>query len=534
MKLIDVLMQPPFKNAQVISGNANLNNIVTSVMVLEAVDIENWGKSNQIILTSYFALDKLTLEELEVFFKKMHAIKISALILKLDRLVKSPPETLIELCNKYQLPLITVPKNLKYETILFAIMKPVINYNAALLETYYQTRQELNKLAPKLPTIEEMLFKFKELLNHDFQFIIPLKKQTISTNPELDSYKITKTDELKNEKFMSYHYMRHHISYPSEDVLTSSMVSVPVPNLENQQYILSIFEYGKELSELEYMIIENAVEFLQAELLKNYTIKHSQFLKKNDIMIDLLNSRYYSSVEQESLLSLVDLNQFDYYQGLMISIYGYQNILSNRLSIILQEFSIEIREFFSPVAFFAKNNNIIFIHNFKDEKKGFIKKKIQSILEKILLHHTIDNPVSIYCHIAISAVHSKNSLKEINKECLDTTKMMHSFYHDTQIKNYDNLGVFKYFLESDSLADLEKFIPRDFAQLRIESPDLFKTLSVFLVENQNYVTTAAKLFIHPKTVRYRIDKIRNRLDINFNDSEQILLYQIAIRLYELI
>jgi purine catabolism regulator len=96
------------------------------------------------------------------------------------------------------------------------------------------------------------------------------------------------------------------------------------------------------------------------------------------------------------------------------------------------------------------------------------------------------------------------------------------------------LGVFKYFLESDSLADLEKFIPRDFAQLRIESPDLFKTLSVFLVENQNYVTTAAKLFIHPKTVRYRIDKIRNRLDINFNDSEQILLYQIAIRLYELI
>lgn len=534
MKLIDILMQPPFENAQVISGKPYLDNIVTSVMVLEAVDIENWGKSNQMILTSYFALDKLTLEELEIFFKKMHTIKISALILKLDRLVKSAPQLLIELCETYHIPLITVPMNLKYETILFAIMKPVINHNAALLETYYQTRQELNKLAPMLPTIEEMLFKFKELLNHDFQFIVPLKNQIITTNPDLSKYKITKTDELKNEKYMSFHYMRHHISYPTEADSPSSMVSVPVPNLENQQYILSIFEHGKELSELEYMIIENAVEFLQAELLKNYTIKHSQFLKKNDIMIDLLNTRYYSVVEQDALLTLVNLNQFDCYQGLMISIYGDQNIKSNRLNIILQEFSLEIRDHFSPVAFFAKNNNIIFIHNFKDVKKGFLRKKIQAILDKILLVHSIDNPSPLYCHVAISSIHSRNSLKEINKECLDTTKMMHSFYYDTQIKNYDDLGIFKFFLESDSLDYLEKFIPRDFAQLRIESPDLFKTLSVFLVENQNYVSTAKKLFIHPKTVRYRIDKVRNQLDIDFNDSEQILLYQIAIRLYELI
>ena len=134
--------------------------------------------------------------------------------------------------------------------------------------------------------------------------------------------------------------------------------------------------------------------------------------------------------------------------------------------------------------------------------------------------------------MALSSIYEKNNLKDIYKECLDTTKMMHHFYQESYILDYDNIGIFKYFLETDSLNDLEKFIPKNLASLRAETPDLFRTFKVFLMENQNYVTTAERLFIHPKTVRYRIDKIKSLLDIDLNDSEQMLLHQIAIRLYE--
>ena len=134
----------------------------------------------------------------------------------------------------------------------------------------------------------------------------------------------------------------------------------------------------------------------------------------------------------------------------------------------------------------------------------------------------------------MSSIHDRDGLNEINKECIDTSKMMTHFYQDTRLMHYDNLGIFKYFLETDSLNELEKFIPKDLANLRLEFPELFKTLKVFLLENQNYVLTASKLFIHPKTVRYRIDKIKNILDVNFEDAEQSLLYQIAIGLYEVL
>lgn len=532
MNVQDLLERSPFEQAQVWAGKGHLNRTVNTANILEAVDIENWGEPNQIILTSYFALERLNEAEIDAFFRKMDAIGISGLVLKLDRLVSAPPETLIAHCERFKLPLITVPKTVKYETILFAVLRPIINHNANLLEKYYQTRQVLNKLTPKMPTLEEMLQHFHRLLGLELQLYIPLKNQTLSTHPHYNSYRILNSQVLPSEKFMSFTYTRHQLWYDAADSMPASMVTVEIPNLEFQNYRLAIFEVDRHLNELDFMIIENAVEFLQAELIKNYAIKHSQFLKKNDLMVDLLNTRYYSTVEQEELLSLVGLNQYSYYQGIMISVYDYQNMPGTYATLFLQAFTQAMRDTYSNLAYYSKNNRIIFLKNLHAPDQEFKKTDLLQLVEKVMSQHLPPDISSIFCHIALSAIHSRNSLKEINKECLDTTKMMTHFYQDTRIMQYDNLGIFKYFLETDSLSELEKFIPKDLAKLRIESPELFKTLKVFLLENQNHVNTASKLFIHPKTVRYRLERIKEMLDVNLDDAEQVLLYQIAIRLYE--
>lgn len=536
MELKKLLSQPPFEEAKIIVGHELLERNITSAMVLEAVDIENWGEPNQMILTSYFALKALSNDELDYFFSKMCTIGIGVLVLKLERLLYDVPEILITLSEKYKLPLLTIPKSIRYETILFAVLRPVINHNANLLDTYYQTRQALNKMAQKIPTIEEMLTNFKYLLKLDFQFTMPLKQQTIATNPGLMPYKILHSTPILTENFMTFKYVRYQLSYADENKDTpKTAICVDVPNLENQKYLLVVFEQRGFLGELDYMVLENAVEFLQAELLKNYTIRHSQFLKKNDLMVDLLNNRYYSTIEQDEILSLVGLNMFEYYQGAMFSLYESLAIDDSGFTPLLQSIIETVRETYAPIAYYTKSNRVIFIRNFKDPESGFGKIELQAIVERCLNSYTQALPGrdQMFAHIAISNSHNKHSLKDINKECLDTTKMMHHFYHGTHSMYYDNLGVFKYFLETDSLGQLEKFIPNNLARLKEEAPELFKTLKVFLMENQNYVSTANRLFIHHKTVRYRIDKVKTFLDIDFTDSEQILLYQIAIRLYEL-
>lgn len=65
-------------------------------------------------------------------------------------------------------------------------------------------------------------------------------------------------------------------------------------------------------------------------------------------------------------------------------------------------------------------------------------------------------------------------------------------------------------------------------------PELFDTLSVFIDTQQSYTKTAERLFLHHKTIRYRIDKVKELLSINFDHPENVLQIQIATRLFKLL
>ena len=64
-----------FYGASVIAGEDCLDREVKSVMVLEAADIENWGKPGQLLLTSFYALQILDAENSRKFFINMHRVK---------------------------------------------------------------------------------------------------------------------------------------------------------------------------------------------------------------------------------------------------------------------------------------------------------------------------------------------------------------------------------------------------------------------------------------------------------------------------
>ena len=63
-----------------IAGNLGLGNEITTAMVLEAPDIENWGQQGQMIITSFYALQNLSEHALADFFEKLVRIGISAVV----------------------------------------------------------------------------------------------------------------------------------------------------------------------------------------------------------------------------------------------------------------------------------------------------------------------------------------------------------------------------------------------------------------------------------------------------------------------
>jgi len=274
LNVVDVLKIKPLSNSRLVAGKKGLNREVTGIMVMEAPDIEIWGNHGQIILTSYFALKDLSLEEIKQFFIKANHIGISAIIIKVERLLQEIPNYFIEECDFYQLPLIRINKEIKYESIMLPVIETLMNHNKVLLDHYYEINKELTKFALGEPSVIDILKFLYSQIGKDATI---KKNDTIvveSTNKLLDQYTLVNSINLPNTRFTNFHYHRHFANYKKfEPTETFSILVVDIPSLDGNKYQLMIHELNSMTSEYDFMTIENTVSFLQMELLKMYAIK---------------------------------------------------------------------------------------------------------------------------------------------------------------------------------------------------------------------------------------------------------------------
>lgn len=535
MNIKDILKMQTLYGAKLIAGENGILNDITGVNVLEATDIANWGRHGEVILTSFFALHNLSECELEAFFEKLHNIGISAVIIKIDRLVTHIPNKIIELCDKHVIPLIQINKDVKYESIILEILGPIINENMNLLNKYYEVHSELTKLALKMPSMDEILCEFKKMILRDVSLINSTKGVEISTNPELSDVTVMGASEVLTEKYVHFRYERKDVTYNSTNPkITGQQIRVHIPHLGYDDYELVIHELPEQVSSEDFMVIENGVKFLQMELLKKYVISQNLFQQKNNIISDLLNDRLYEKKDIDEVLESLTISKHKYYQVMLIKLYPRdekKNIDKDLMPQTLRQIRLKFRASFKDIVFLEKLDVVVFILNYSDGKSGLTPSSIEKIMKALVQNNVFKD---FYYNVSISSKVEKLNIPQANREVLDTEKILRLFRNSNNILPYEELGIYKLFLDSNNLSDLKKFISPRLANFRQQYPLLFETLQTFLDTNQNYILTSEKLFLHPKTVRYRIDKIKNVLNVDFADPEELLQIQIASRLFKLI
>ena len=534
MNIKDILKMPSLNNAKLVAGQNGIFNEITSVNILEATDIANWGRSGEVLLTSFFALHNLNDGDLEVFFEKLHTIGISALIIKIDRLVAQIPIKIVELCDMHLIPLIQIGKDTKYEAIILEILGPIINKNMNMLNKYYEVHSELTRLALKIPSLEEILREFKKMILRDVSLINVTKNTEISTNPALGDVTVLDASEVSTVKYVHFKYKRKTVVYNGlKPQITGKQVRVRIPHLGYDDYELVIHELPEPISSEDFMIIENGVKFLQMELLKKYVISQNLFQQKNNLISDLLNDRLYEEKDMDEVLESLNIHKHKHYQVMLIKLYRRNEKKVPAKALLpqaLRQIRLKFKDYYTDIVFLEKLDVVMFILNFSDSHPGLSATAIEKLMHSLTESNLFKE---LHYYVSISSKVNRAGIPRANREVLDTQKVLRLFHNANKIMPYEELGIYKLFLESNSLSDLNRFISPRIAQFRHDYPPLFETLKTFLDTNQNYILTAEKLFLHPKTVRYRIDKVKNILAIDFMNPEELLQIQIAARLFKL-
>lgn len=533
-----VLNFDSLKDAVVLTDSIGLKNVVTGIMIVEGPDIESWGREGELLLSSYYALKDLSTSELNDFFEEANRLKISGLIIKIDRLVGAIPDSIIVLCKQKDIPLIKIPKTSQYEPILLDVMGNLINNNIHLLEKYYHLQNHFTKMALKEPELIDILFVLKDLIKKPISLKNTLKNEWISTDPLYDQTCVKKTAALNKKKYMNYDYTRRNVTYQSfQGPKNYNQLVVNIPNLEFNSFELIIHEIDFSIPNEDFMAIENTVSFLQMELLKKHAVTQNNLNYKNSIISDLLNDRMENKEELIEKTTYLKLKNNPNYR---VFICHFSNSSSNTDPQELSQkkehhfalsFTEEIKKHWPQRIYLIRQNKIVFIADTQSDTEQVLKEKITKSIQ------TSKNKLQIKAlKITVNFSYAGDlfQLSSLYKQALDTQKITALFDEANTIYSYRDIGIYQLFVESNNLTHFEKYVPSSLLDLNQNHPDLIETLKIFLDANQNYKATADSLFVHPKTVRYRMDKIKQSISIDFHNAEELLQINIGLRLLKML
>lgn len=535
-----------FENIRLVAGNDSvIHKNVTGVTIVEAPDIAEWIKGGELLLTSLYNFHS-DFDRQKEMVTKLAAKGAAGLIVKISRFVKDVPEVIIEAGNQFGLPIFELPGDVKYIDILYPVMCELFNRQVTILEHYKKCHSRFIDLSLNEGTLEDILKELSNiirqpvmLLNHDYKIINASSPQYLSANqPAL------KMNHLESSSSLDFYSQKIELTKDGA-IVDADMIITPLIILDYIKVYLAIEASNKPLSELDYVAIETAVSNISLSLVKQKAIQEIEYRFKNDIIDDLIQGRYVTETDIEARAKAVgwDLNQSLVVILVQLRHIGpgkdfleEKNVFRRKESIsrILMVINNTASHYIKNPIIISKSDRFIILFPTKEIHSNSIKRFSDELHSNIKLQ--IPN-VSTCIGIGTNS----KKISEVKKsyiEANDAASFGKMVYGDDVVIEYDQLGVYRLLCQFQDPEDLKRFIHPALLKLykydTDKNNDLIKTLEVYLSNNANAKKSAEELFIHYKTVQYRINRIKEIMGIEFEDKIYKLEIEMGLKIINLL
>lgn len=530
MDVREALALPSFASASVIAGSAGIGNEISSAMVLEAADIENWGKRGQLIITSFYALEHLSETEVIGLFRKMSGIGISGIAFKPERLMAEAPEGIIDLCDDLDIPLIKLASQVKYEAILLDVLGHILDSNLTLLNRFFDVHKHLMALALKQPSIMYILNTLKHTLRCEATYLDTMRDRRIGTDAQLQEFTGYSLSRRDPSAYQTHAYFDARLMYGEDGREGREALAVRIPSSDGVDYYLLIHSSNHQLTLLDTMTVENIVSLLQMEILKQNAIKQKLYFQNNGTVHDLLLDRFGSKARIDAALAELGIDKYPLYQTLLVRTAVIDPADVDRLDELQQVLRRRIRSLYPGIVYYINGDRIVFLHNLRSELSGIDLGAVQRVLEELHASSTL----APFRHLGVlSTTADRYDIASINSEVVNVYRLFDEATALDRCIRFEDLGVYKLLLHAHDLSELESFVDPRVSKLSSENPELFKTLVELCRNSMNYQQTAEDLYIHPKTVRYRVERARRISGIDVKRSDDFLQVILADKIFAL-
>ena len=541
-----LLESEQFPKMKLLCGEKGLDLEVKGIRIIEIEDMERYLTGGEILITSFQVYLSCNDREVEQHFEDLVKSDISGFIVK-KRKEYDPTGRRLSLlekhCKKYEIPLVEIPGDFDYWGIIRHVMIQVFDKDTARLKYFKVTHDSFNSFILKnngsSNTASDIIKFLSIMIENPVVLYYGNLNCMVSTNS--DNSKLILSDEIQPYKpniITKFQYMKQMKGSCVQYVVKFAILS------EVEVYI-TITEENRELTELDYMAIENAIINLQYGFLSEFAQDEVKKKYQRDLIHNILNGLLSSKEMTEAALQL-GMKESDTYR--VVDFHTIKkNVQRKYTKEQLHEVGVIVGElmYLLPDALIYRNMDQIVMIQQVDSNQTELEyqkemEEIEEVIQQSILYRKKDTDFQIGIG---KSVEGYQRLKESYHEASQAIKYIEIIRLVTGDKNksvvhYSNLGFFQIFGKVDDMTELERCIPETLKKLYLyddeHKGELITTLQMYLRNNQSIKKTAGAMFVHYRTISYRLEKIKQISGINFDNANEVLAVSNGLIIYKML
>ena len=536
-----ILRMEILQDAKLLAGASGTDQIVTSVNVMVDPNVVNLVSGGELLVSTAYAVRE-NLPQLLELIPQLKQRGVVALGLKFNSYINEIPQEILILCDTLSFPLFEIPNRISFSQLITPIMTTIVNNQAQMLGDIYELQKALTATMLSgggLQSIVQTLFdRFGNsiAIYNDFfsSFVLACsdrRRESITRRME-DLVHIgssgRETDSLMSSREVD-----------NVDGLICNKIIIPIYSDKKKYGSIYIWEDNREITNVDLAVLEASTSLIALDMIKKISMYEMENNHKASFLDDLLVHD-----EERQRKSLANAEYFDFdvdaeHRVAVIrvlsgnstisnsSLYKTNNSIVNILRRVSRDSSIK-------VLFVNKCDSIVLVFELPVHEDG-------NYLQQ--LHSFVDS--------AMNALEAEGILSMVSigmgRSYADATNLWKSFNEagraaacwnidDVRIHSYEDLGVYRFLSYEVLRPELVLFYNETLKVLvdydHDRDSELVHTLSLYFRCGGNLKRLAEEMGVHYNTVAYRIQRIKELAHVSFDNADQMLNLQIALKIYE--
>ncbi|MDI9461256.1 MAG: helix-turn-helix domain-containing protein [Bacillota bacterium] len=463
--------------------------------------------------------------------------------------------TAFKLSNELKMPIISVDKSVAYSTIALEIYSAIFNHDfdwsnySRLIEEFSSimllSEASFDMIVATLAKITQQDVIVLDRYGFVMCNYFVSENHFLLRNPEILTLFSEMTTILFNDSAEKLVYKKITIDYKCylctlcrtkffNFLYYFVLISDSFDTNINAQFIkTALFQASRSLALVELKSIDNS-RIKEAELSDFYgTLFSNATISENQLIIKAANCGIEINAQHQAII--IELVACEGYGKLFLKNSNYSNIkgtLTRMIELSLSDcyktvFVMAIEDGF---AVFAQLYN----HLLEDQNRELLNKTLDSLRKTLKSWQHISE---IYIGVGMkqdSLIMLRDSLSQAN----EAIKLGQKISFPGNIYYYGELGIYS-LLSASTMGQIKQICYNELTKfnqlLGSDADSILETLETFLDTNCSYKDTAIVMNIHTNTVRYRISKVREILNILTDDcTDELLRVHIILKMRHLL